>query len=399
MSELIQKNDNRATIRWKLLTGASALALTAYVSSGDAVRAEDSSQPQIWIELGGQLSQLQDSEETFSPPLMAARPSIFEPSQKFEKPPRFNIDEEGKITFKPDNSDWIFFASIRYGRSESKRHVHQQTYPKPAVLGYLTNGVVTPYITWQPIAAKFADTKAQHSERHTILDFQAGKDIGIGLFGNKDASSVVSVGVRFAQFTSKANIALKSDPDWHFAYKYYPTLVTSFGFTNSRWVSRQPYHSNLASLRAQRSFHGVGPLISWNSSLPFAGNTQDGELSVDWGVNAALLFGRQKTKTSHETTERYHQAIPNFLGYTQRGTHVTLYHHPGTPARIDSRNVTVPNIGGSIGLSWQLQNFKMNFGYKADFYFNAIDGGIDARKNEDRAFYGPYASISIGLGD
>ncbi len=36
MSELINTHDNRATIRWKLLTGASALALTAYVSSTSA---------------------------------------------------------------------------------------------------------------------------------------------------------------------------------------------------------------------------------------------------------------------------------------------------------------------------------------------------------------------------
>ncbi len=42
---------------------------------------------------------------------------------------------------------------------------------------------------------------------------------------------------------------------------------------------------------------------------------------------------------------------------------------------------------------------KISFGYKADFFFGAIDGGIDARKNENRAFFGPYASISIGIGD
>ena len=41
MSELIKNNDNRATIRWKLLTGASALALTAYVSSAAVAKAED----------------------------------------------------------------------------------------------------------------------------------------------------------------------------------------------------------------------------------------------------------------------------------------------------------------------------------------------------------------------
>ena len=56
MSELIQKNDNRATIRWKLLTGASALALTAYVSSAGMAKAEDTDRPPIWIELGGRWS-------------------------------------------------------------------------------------------------------------------------------------------------------------------------------------------------------------------------------------------------------------------------------------------------------------------------------------------------------
>ena len=398
MSELIQKNDRSASIRWKLLAGTSALVLSAYITSLSDARAEGSSKPQVWIELGGALSNLQSSEETFSPVVMENRPSIFDPSQEFEKPPHFSFDESGKVSIQPRDSDWSFSASIRYGRSISKRHVHQQTYPGPAVLGYLTNGVVTPYITWQPIAARFADTAVQKSESHMILDFQAGKDVGLGMFGSKNGTSVVSVGVRFAQFTSKSNISLKSDPDWHFVNKYYPTLITSFGFTNSRFVSRQPYHSNLASLQAQRSFHGVGPSISWGASLPFVGNTHDGELEVDWGVNAALLFGRQKAKTSHETTELYHEGIPNFVGYTQRGTHVTLYHGPATPDHTRSRSVVVPNVGGFAGVSWRMENFKASFGYRADFFLGAMDNGIDARKTSDIGFHGPFATISIGFG-
>ena len=65
-------------------------------------------------------------------------------------------------------------------------------------------------------------------ESHLILDFQAGKDVGLGMFGIKDGSSTVNVGVRIAQFQSKSNIALKSDPDWRFSYKYgssYPSLM------------------------------------------------------------------------------------------------------------------------------------------------------------------------------
>jgi iron complex outermembrane receptor protein len=393
MSELIDKNDDHATIRWKLLTGASALALAAYVSSAAMAKAEDASQPQIWIELGGQLSSLVDGQETFTPdfPDSPPRPSIFVPSQRYEYPPRFSFDEEGRISFQPENSNWLFSASVRYGRSASHRDVRQQTYPSP-FKKYYYNSVLQKNVTNTafPLAAKFTNTVSKTSERHMILDFQAGKDVGLGMFGNAGGSSVVSAGVRFAQFRSKSNIAIKSDPDWHFVYGYYPSLKSFLGF--SKITRGQPYHSNIAELRAARSFSGVGPSISWKASAPFAGNLQDGELTLDWGVNAALLFGKQKAVVHHQSTERYH--TQNF--YHQRAAIIGT---PQSHSTSRSRDITVPNVGGSVGLSWQLQNFKMSLGYRADFFFDAIDGGIDAAKKENRAFYGPYASISIGLGD
>jgi hypothetical protein len=70
---------------------------------------------------------------------------------------------------------------------------------------------------------------------------------------------------------------------------------------------------------------------------------------------------------------------------------------PATPDHTRSRNVTVPNIGGFAGLSFKYPNAKVSLGYRADFFFGAIDGGIDARKTYDRSFYGPYATVSIGL--
>src|SRR6185437_8133848 len=229
----------------------------------------------------------------------------------------------------------------------------------------------------------------RNSEDHAVLDFQVGKDVGLGLFGRHDGSSVFGLGVRFAQFHSKSTIALKSDPDWHFSYKYFPSLVGT-KFLSSKFAWGQVYHSNLASLQASRSFRGVGPSLSWNASAPFAGNLQNGEVSLDWSVNAALLFGRQRTKVHHQTTGRYHD------GKYAQGLSITYQPTPVNKTR--SRSVTVPNVGGSVGLSWQLQDFKMSFGYRADFFFNAVDDGIDARKSANRAFYGPYASVSIGLG-
>lgn len=390
MSELIKENNGKDSIRWKLLTGASALALTAYVGSPNLVHAEDADRPTVWIELGGQLSHLQDGQETFAPSIMNGRPSMFEPSQKFEKLPANSFDWQGKIALQPSGSDWVFSAAVRYGRASSNRKHREQTNPAPFSKYYYTFSYYR-FITATkpPIAARFADTQVQNSERHLVMDFQAGKDVGLGLFGSREGTSVISAGVRFAQFSSGSNIALKSDPDWHFNTRYFAPwhIPITWG---------QPFHSNLASMNADRDFHGIGPSVSWAASLPLAGNPDDRAIMFDWGVNAAVLFGRQKAQTHHQTTGRYHSSY-GFMG-TKDIVLQTTFKGPAAPDHIRSRNVTVPNIGGFAGLTFKYTNAKVSFGYRADFFFGAMDGGIDARKTYDRNFYGPYATISIGLG-
>ena len=395
MSELINTNDNRATIRWKLLTGASALALSAYISSAGLARAEDADHSQVWIELGGQLNRLEDSQEIFKPHFVTLTPSIFSPPQEAERPPLYGMDANAGLTFQPAGSDWIFSASIRYGRASTGKHVRHQTYPSSSPLITVSGGSLG---LIPALAARFTDAEIKQSEKHLILDFQAGKDVGLGMFG-PGALSTLSLGVRFAQFTSRSQNTLKEDPDWKFN-QYIATL--HYGkYTFYTPVILQAYHTYIGTFRADRSFRGIGPSLSWKSSVPFAGNSHDGELMLDFNVNAALLFGRQRTKTHHQTTGIYHPS-PSFA-YQKYGTNKArreiTYERPTTPDHTRSRNITVPNVGGSVGLSWKLQNFKMSLGYRADMFFGAIDGGIDARKNENRAFYGPYASISIGLGD
>lgn len=373
MSELINNRDNAATIRWKLLTSASALAL---VSSLSVARAEDASHPLIWIELGGQMENVSGQGEVFAPAFLAANPDspVFgsvTPLQA-QKPPKFDFGESAAISFQPEDSDWIFSAAIRYGRSGHKRHVHHQTI-----------GFNTPSIT----VADFADTVASHRETHGILDFSAGKDVGLGMFG-KNSSSVVSLGVRFAQFTSNSAVDIRARPD--LSFKYFTYASRRFGI---------PYfHTYHATGSAERQFHGVGPSISWNGSAPFAGNPQDGELTFDWAANAGILFGKQKAHVRHQETARYCGFC--FLGHY---TYTTVYQHPssGHPAfgHDTDRSITVPNVGGSVGLSWRVQDFKVSLGYRADFFFGAMDTGIDAVKKSNAAFNGPYASIGIGLGD
>jgi len=404
MSELINARKTAANFRWQLLASVSAIALIGFVYESDVAKAADtgSGQPLVWIELGGQLSRLSDGQEAFAPvfPNSPPRPSIFEPSQKLDGPPGSSIDEEAKLSFQPDNSDWVFAASVRFGRTANNKHAHQQTNPNPFTIYYYQsapdypggplhqvkrNNVTTPQ------NAKFADTLVDNRDQHLIADFQAGRDVGLGMFGANGGSSVLNLGVRFAQFSARANIAIKSNPDWKFHYKYLP-IAKSLGFTGSKFATGQIYHSNAAGLIATRQFHGIGPSLSWNASAPILGVQQDSEMMFDWGVNAAVLFGRQKTRVQHHTT-----------GFYQNGPLVnpppkTVDYHNAPPTKTNSRTVIVPNVSGFAGLTFRLQNFKVSAGYRADLFFGAMDGGIDAARKENVGLYGPFASVSIGIG-
>ncbi len=404
MSELIQNRG--CSLRWRLLAEVSTLVLIGYAASLPVAQAEENDQPTVWIELGGQLSRLVNNQEIYAPPFLSLTPSEFSPPQQAERPPRYGMDESASLIFQPKGAEWNFSASIRYGRSSSVKHVRQQSSPtyigryskfNRTLSGFYNYTVhVTNYFQVPPIAARFADARTKQSESHTILDFQAGRDLGIGLFGH-NASSTLNFGVRFAQFASKSSVTLGENPDWQFrtqiTHRGFSTITYYGGnlrFSRTNQIVSQPYHSFAGTFQASRSFTGLGPSISWSSSDLFAGDPESAALAFDWGVNAAVLFGRQKTKTHHQTIERYSPGGPNGALRT------TVYDFDhGTVSR--SRSVVVPNIGAFAGLSVKYPNAKVSFGYKADFFFGAMDGGIDDRRTEDIGFHGPYASVSIGL--
>ena len=382
MSELIQKSDSRAAIRWKLLTSVSALAL---ISSISVARAEDTSHPLIWLELGGQMDNIRGQGAVFAPAFIAANPNSpvlnsVTPLQA-QQPSKFGFSEDGKIAFQPEDSDWVFSAAIQYGRSSNSRKVHHQTYN---VYPTKYNSGV-PHPGWLDYKHKFADTQASRQENHAILDFSAGKDVGLGMFG-KESISTLSLGVRIAQFASKAAVSMRALPDMQFDVlplpSYYLTLHLPY------------FHTYHATGHAARSFRGVGPTVSWTGSTPFVGNQQDGELTFDWGANAALLFGKQKAKVRHQESAHYFSRYAGFHGHP----YILTYQNPIGGHDTD-RSVTVPNVGGSVGLSWRARDFKVSLGYRADIFFGAMDTGIDAVKKSNLTFNGPYASISVGLGD
>jgi hypothetical protein len=118
------------------------------------------------------------------------------------------------------------------------------------------------------------------------------------------------------------------------------------------------------------------------------------ELALDWGVNGSLLFGRQKADVSHHTSH-YDNMLINKGSYNIK--RFLQYYNFNSTER--SKRVIVPNVGVMAGFSARFPNAKVSLGYRADFYFGAMDMGIDTRQTQTMSFHGPFAKISIGLGE
>jgi len=380
MSDSMNARIASRNFRWQLLTKVSAFALFGSVCGARESMAADESadHPVVWLELGGQLDHVSGQGDSFPVGFLSANPNSpvvqsVTPLQA-QKPVPFVFGEEGKISFQPEGSDWVFSAAVNYGRSSNFKHVDHQTKGTHQVYKY---GLPDPNgnILTQ---ADFADTQAHHRESQAVLDFSVGKDVGLGMFG-KSGSSAFSLGVRFAQFTSTASLDIRARPD--LVARYVPSASAP---TRIPLLHFHTYH---LTGHASRSFHGIGPSLTWNGSTPVVGNTQQGEVTFDWSAGAAILFGKQKAAIGRQDVGRYFSALAKYS---------TVYHSPG--GHNSDRSVTVPNAGGFAGASYRIENFKVSIGYRADFFFGAIDGGIDTAHRENVGFYGPFASISVGLG-
>lgn len=345
MNELMNMTASRMEIDCRLLVTVSAAALLGFAIASDA-RAADSEKPEIVIDLSGQFDQLSDKRSEWAPDYMGG-PNAGPLSVMFsgaQKPPRTGYDASAGISIRPDGGDWVFSASVHFGKASRTKEVSKSAAILPSVWSYSHHS--------------HFGAATQSDESHFFLNFEAGKDVGIG--------STIAVGIRVAD--------MRSGMDVHISSNFPPTF--------------QGNVTNIAGSRISHDFRGAGPSISWKSSLPLSGNAEDGQLKFDWGVNAALLFGRQTTKQSADAS--YYERV-------FRSNHYFHYSQSAHTANVRRRTVVVPGLGGFAGLSMQWSNAKLSLGYRGDFYFGAIDGGIDTPRREARGFYGPFAGISIGI--
>ena len=354
MSQLKKQSGKNVDIRTRLLATASSVALFAAAYASQPAMASDTDRPVVWLEVGGEFTQLKDDLQPYLPPFTLASPPLpfitVSPAE-IEKRVTSSWDGNAELIFQPSGTDWALSLGVTYGRAARGASLRQQTAQRSPTVALLYRATQT--------------TTSKNDESHEILDFRAGRDVGLGGFGNA-GHSTLNIGVRYAQLNSKNNTNILYQP------------------TNAK----NTYHKFSAILDAERKFTGIGPALSWDATAGLAGNANDGGIFIDWGVNAAFLFGRQRVQGHHRTSE-------TAVLYPQQRTPI---YQTSVPMN-RSRQVIIPNLGGFAGLSWRYPNAKVSVGYRADMFFGAIDGGIDTVKKENRAFFGPFASVSVGIGD
>jgi hypothetical protein len=194
-------------------------------------------------------------------------------------------------------------------------------------------------------------------ERRTVIDFEAGRDIGIG-----DGAKLRGLaGLRFAHYSGNTDVVG-------------PIASNGFG----------------AFLFTKQQFDGIGPRLGFSYRRPVAGMV---ELTADG--SAAGLWGRFKTNVNDSLC---------CAAYTIGGQ--------------ESHNGWVGNLEGSIALAYAPygpRGWDISLGVRAEDWFGQIDTNtftasstkpgtpegplsISAQR-EDRFSWGPFLRVKVPLGN
>ena len=302
-----------------------------------------------------------------------------------QKWPHAGFDWEAAFAFQPADSDWDARIGVRYGRSKrgNTAHLSQPKQIPTNFSGIPCTYLVTAYPSFAflcdaAIHGTFSDTLGSSSEKHEMLDFTIGRNFGIGLMGH-EGKGRLAAGVRFADFSSRNDFNINVMPYYALGFNFHDIYE--------------------AQTDEKHGFHGYGPELTWDGSNTVWGNVMTvGSVNVDWGANAAMLFGQQTVTLLRSHMFHCHTSQGGNVPSSCPGDAPDYFATKPDYTITRSQNVTVPNLGAHLGLSYNYDNAKISAGYKIDAFFNAIDGGQEAADKFDRMFYGPYVNVSIGFG-
>ncbi len=301
--------------RMVLLVGVSAAAIMTA-----SARAEDLNVPQgkFWMELSG-----------VGPFWYASKG---EPELGGLKP-KYGFMFSGEIGYQFAESPYSIALRVGHGASKKRRKSSSSFSFYATYLGtYVSSG-----------STMSASTK----ERLTFIDFEVGRDIGVG---DSDARFRLFAGLRFARYKGKDKMG-----------------GTSF-FRSSGFYSYSQFTG-----QASRKFTGIGPRVGFNSLTPISES-----LALRLDAAGALLFGKRKTS-----------AVVNGYYYSSFGGGAF-----STVISRRSKSTVVPNLSAFAGLAWTpytMPNMHVSVGYAVDAYFGITE--TYAGSKADRIIHGPRLSI------
>ena len=261
----------------------------------------------------------------------------------------------------------MFSASVRYGRSSSNKDVHQQTNPKP-IRGITVSPVSgsSPY----PLALDNLPTRRCRTARNTsFVDFQAGKDVGLGMFGT--ARIVRAQLWAFASRNSAASPTSRSIRSRLALHNQISDIQRASQLLHQRIYTptRQPLRA------AQFPRHRPFTVVERVRAVLQATRKMENSLSIG-ALNAAFLFRRQRAQVHHQTTGD--TVTSNSAQLCRRRIMSPIRRRRSNKiARAPSR---CPMSAALPGYRSVIRMPKSASGYRADMFFGAMDGGIDTRK-------------------
>jgi hypothetical protein len=322
------------------------------------------------VEIGGQVQRHDAPNEIYRPDFLDSFAAPLDPSGKQREDLDWGDGREIKLSYAPAGG-WRVSLGARFGETNRGERVLLEGEAVLACAGVCEYGGAHPL-------TDYGATHLAAKEEHTIVDFHVGHDVGLGSV--EGSQSTILAGIRYADFKSNLSGSLYGTPDWQ-------PPSGDFLFNPAT------HHHYEASIQAERSFKGAGPVISWEASANLFDYDASGRVDLDWGLSGGVLFGKQKAAVNGEETGAYYsQKYGDWPKPPESETSTPL----NPPSR--SKSVTVPVLGAGLGLSYKIDRVNVGAGYRWERYFNAIDGGITEHKSYDRTIDGPYFKIAVGFG-
>lgn len=321
----IDRTHRKSRLFWQvstivLLTAVPAAALAAPSEGG------------LWVELGGQYT-FDDSSDTQDIGAFGVSPKIH---------PGDGYAVNGKITYQPEGSPLSYAVGVRYGRTRSR-------------------GLSGSYYSSTGDGQYYSASGHESIKlTHTVVDFEIGKDVGVGMFGSH-ATTTVGVGLRYAHLTTS---------------------------TRGSFVTASKYASGSGTFGTKRTSDMVGPRLFFKVSAPLPGSLGSDGLSVSAGAGGGVLYGRNKVTANLDRTTHYFSSDGD--GTTTRSNHYGFSR---------SKNKFAPTADGFAQLNWKLPSapLTVSAGYRFDGVFMGLDGGYTSNHQINIIDSGPYLSMVFKL--